>query len=215
MKKLFAIWALVALLFPMVANATIVNIGNDGTVWIEMSTPVAKKIEVDFGPGVLERGDYWKEAVLNPKVVVPIKAHTVKSRDGLFYIKNTKVISVGVVYDGKKSVSLVHDVVGAPELTYTPYVLGWVVSVILMALGIWAFLKATTALAATAFAAAAFATTTLATIASLDSALAFALVATVGAVFIVIAVLEKRHLFSSTVIYGICMALSMVGFLLS
>ncbi|MDP1706965.1 MAG: hypothetical protein Q8L30_00165 [bacterium] len=217
MRKI-AIWALVALLFPMVALATTVNVGTDGTVWIQKPVPSVTKIEIDFGPGVLERGDYWKQAVLHPKVVMPIKAHTVRARDGLFYVKKTEVTDVGIVYDGKKSVGLVHDVVGAPELTYTPYVLGWIVSVILMALGVWAFLKKA-ALATTAALAALATTATVAafaTIAALAATVgAFAIVATTVAAFVLVAVVEKRHFFLTTGIYAACMTASMVGFLLS
>ena len=134
MKKLFAVWVLVVLVLPFSADAETVNMGSDGTVWLE-KMPSSTKIEVTFGEGVLEHGDIWKQAFLKPGTVVPVKTSFVQKTDGLFHIEKTSVIDVGIVYDDH-GVRLVGDVVGESQTDFTPYAIFWLVSVLSMTLNV-------------------------------------------------------------------------------
>lgn len=117
------------------ALAATVNVASDGTVWLDKPQPVVSKVEVAFDEGVLDLGDSWKQAFAQKGTVVPVEAHFESRRDGLFYVERTRVVDVGVVYDGVR-MSLVRGVVGEPEVSSTPYVILWLLSVILTAVGV-------------------------------------------------------------------------------
>lgn len=135
MKKLFTVWALVVLLLPMFANATTVNVARDGTVWIEKQLPTVTKTEVVFGEGVLEHGDTWKQAFLNQGTVVAVEAHIISKRDGLFHVVQTIVVDVGIVYDNQ-GVRVVRDVVGEVKISFNPYSIMWLASILAMTIGL-------------------------------------------------------------------------------
>ena len=102
-------------------------------MWIEK--PVTK-IELQFGPGVSDYGDAWKQAYANPGTVVPVKTHMVFARDGLFHTMTTKVVDVGIRYDNMKSIGLVHDVAGTPKVSFNPSAILWLLSVAAVVFGV-------------------------------------------------------------------------------
>lgn len=217
MKKLLAAWALVALVFPMVASAATVNVASDGTVWLEKPQSSIAKVEVPFDQGVLEYGDVWKQAFLKPGTVVAIKTHVIYKRDGLFHINETQVADVGIVYD-KDGVRLVRDVLlGEPKTDFIAYAIFWLISVLSMTVGVvmTRMGKSGVAVTATAFVAAATTTAAAAAAATTATATAFVAFAFATAFVAFIFATDKKPIYVFAGVYYTAMVASMVAFLLN
>ncbi len=208
MRKLLAVWALVALILAGSVFAETVVTMSDGSVFVEKpSSEVVSKKEVTFGSGVSDYGDTWKQAYAKPGTLVPVKTHTTFARDGLFHIVKTEVADVGIVYDGK-SISLTHGVAGTHETASNPFVIFWLLSVAMMVFGIVS--KA----AEKDFAVAAFAL--VAAVAAVATGVAAGgIAATAATLAAVVAASDDKKMFYILVgIYGVSMAVSMTAFLL-
>ena len=221
MRKLLAVWALVALILAGSVFAETVVTMSDGSVFVEKpSSEVVSKKEVTFGSGVLAYGDAWKRAYAKPGTVVPMETHMVFARDGLFHIVKTEVADVGIRYDNMKSIGLVHDVAGTPKVSFNPSAILWLLSVAAVVFGglrVRENKDATFALVTTTLATFALVTTTLAALVPLvPLATPLALAATLAlvAALAVATPLNKKMFYIFAGIYGILMAVIMVAFLL-
>lgn len=200
------------------ALAATVNVASDGTVWLDKPQPVVSKVEVAFDEGVLDLGDSWKQAFAQKGTVVPVEAHFESRRVGLFHVERTRVVDVGVVYDGTH-VSIVRGVAGETMSFFTPYVLFWLVSIVLMSVGVWKVQKGEGQgpVAALAFVAACIATFgsfgAVVTIFLASLSILPALFASVVAVVAVATNNKKEVVFWTVIVYHVFMAASMAAFL--
>ena len=214
MKKLLAVWALAALAWPCLAGAVTVNIASDGTMWIEK--PVTK-IELQFGPGVSDYGDAWKQAYAKPGTLVSVKSHSTVKREGLFHIVKTEVADVGIRYDNMKSIGLVHDVAGTPKVSFNPSAILWLLSVAAVVFGVLRMRENKDVTFAIVFAIVVTFTIVAATLAAAPPLVPLALVATFALVAALVAAASdnKKMFYILVGIYGVSMAVSMMAFLLS
>src|SRR3989344_1901042 len=133
MKK-FLLAAFVALVLSFSASAETVRLGADGSLSIE-NPGGDHKIEVTFGDGGLALSDaWWKAAIRNPGVAVPVTSHVKAERSGFFHIKKTTIIDTGVLYDGAGSITVVRDMVQPSEMEFTLFLILAFMSMFLVSL---------------------------------------------------------------------------------
>ncbi len=115
-----------------VATAATVQKGNNGDLRVSPATSW-ENVGVVVPPDVLAYGNVWKKAYRHPGVIVPIRAHDKYTREGLFHIRKTRVVDVGIVYDVKKSVvRVVRNIALTHQDTFTPYFGIWLITMIFL-----------------------------------------------------------------------------------
>ena len=157
---------------------------------------------------------------------MPVKTHTAIKRLGLLHIENTSIVDVGVAYANGHASVVRDQVVGVPEVSFTPYAPLWLVSVMMMTIGVVMIRTGRSADSAavasfafafaTAFAVASFASAALAAF-SCTATFAFAAVAAFAASYfasITLSAEVKKARYFFAVLYYIGMAASMTAFLL-
>ncbi|MDD2753177.1 MAG: hypothetical protein PHT44_00990 [Candidatus Portnoybacteria bacterium] len=208
--------AIAVIVFVGIAGAATVEVGSNGGLRASRPPEQWKQTRVVIADDVLAYGDAWKQAYAKPGVVVPVKPEEVRfAREGLFHIKNTPVVVVGIIYDAQ-GIHLVRGVEGEPKIKFSPYLVLWVLSVVLMGMSVF-FRKfnAAAAIAAPATAATAFAFAAIAAAAPATAATAFAFAAFAFAAFAAAVEWSKKvfKVFSS--VYFLLMVASLIAFLMS
>ncbi len=120
MKK--AIIAVLAMLFPFIASAAVVEVMRDGQVRLNEDAKVVKRVEVAIDPAVFAYGDAWKKAFRAPGTLVSVQSRVVRGHDGPFHSTARTVTSIGVINDAQ-GVRLVRDVEGETVRRFSPFVL--------------------------------------------------------------------------------------------
>lgn len=226
MKKL-VLGVFIALAMFSIAGAATVEVGNNSEVRISNDVEW-RKTSVTVSDSVLAYGDLWKRAYVSPGSIIPVKTHTVFTRDGLFHFKATVIIDIGIIHKADE-IRLVYGSIAKQKQTFSSFLILWVLSAIAMSSFVLSSKKAPTAIIVApiaiivAFLTVVSITMTNDTTIIGDTAFITIMVGTFGALITAILIFvlnlagEKKSSSSRFFvgIYYVCMAMALLSFFLS